>query len=225
MESSVSNVSSPAPGALVQETSSDASSAAFAAHSHPNDDYRKVKMKYFMSLGMNKPAKSASDIVEPGTKERTRTMPGANVMPSSQRGGADEEWETGSVRASVDSSAPLDIASARQRSLSTPPIAIQRMVVSPTHQIPIPMNIPSAHGRHWKTESPDSGNSSVGSTSSVDKESDDDFESFHKSHAKKEFIPPHILAQQRDASAPFQVGTARSVTVWEQNRRKQHSNV
>jgi len=212
MESTVSNPTSPTP----PQEAVDPTSVAFAAHSHPNDEYRKVKMKYFMSLGMNKPPRSASEPAEPGKpKERTRTMPGANVMPSA----SNEEWESAS---SLEDSLGLETGSARQRSLSTPPITIQRMPVLPTHEIPIPTNLTSPRNPHWKTESPDSG-SSVGSASSQD---DEEFEKFsHKKNRKKEFIPPHILAQQRDASAPFQVGTAHSVTLWEQARRKKHSNV
>jgi len=200
----------------------DTASAAFAPHSHPNDQYRKVKMKYFMSLGMSKPPRSASDPNDPSKKERTRTMPAPNAMPSSASK-AEEDWDEASLHSSLEGTLGLELGS-RQRSLSTPPITIKGgLATSPT---PIPTNLSTSKGRHWKLESPESNGSSVGSTSSQDQEEEEGLDPYRKvSGYKKEFIPPHILAQQREQSGSFEVGTARAVTLWEQQRRKQHGNV
>jgi len=177
-------------------------------------------MRYFLSLGMNKPPQMASsvpvmsqNIPTPilnkvvASRPRTKTSPSKMKMLSSEQ--IEEEEEN----------------SHRKRAISTPiPIGIQ------TNSIPIP------HGSNTNGRtSPNSFEEEGRDDDSFEEEKVDEAEEeeleFEMDSGKllstslngaspKQFIPPHEMLKQMN-SADFNVGTAQSLAVW-QNRRRQY---
>jgi len=154
-----------------------ASSAPSKAH------YDVVKMKYFSSLGMNKPP---NDIMK---RDRSTTAPPINQ----------ELTTTADKRYIIKTTSP-----ARKRSVSTPPNS---------KGIPIPpgRSESMAHSTMFQFDSDEEEFNQVGKQY-------DDNASYRPGG---EFIPPHEML----AKGSFEVGTAKSVAVWESQRRKKMTDL
>jgi len=177
----------------------------------PRAHYENVKKKYFMSLGMNKPVgpPSAEKKKEPARGPRTKTQPPPVSMfmmdedPFRAEDGA-QTTSSGSMRSKRSVSTPIPVSA-----LGTTPVAVPMSHdVSPVNQ----------HSSGSGPRSEDSDEELYENEEDV--ESPTQVENFSTSadRKKKHFIPPHeLLAKKSD----FNVGTARSVTVWENRRRTQ----
>jgi len=151
--------------------------------------YDNVKMKYFNSLGMNKPPTSASN-----SRERGSTAPTKYHELTKDLSNADKEY----LR--------KPISPARKRSASTPINTISK-------GIPIP---------GVKVESIQSGVFQFDSDEDLSGDEYRDFDEEPQSYIPGQFIPPHEMLAKGDG---FEVGTARSLAVWESQRRKKMNDV
>lgn len=146
----------------------------------PKAHYDAVKMKYFSSLGMNKPAQI--------TEKRER----GNTAPHKIQVGF-EPMKHQEVE--LDDDEAFVPAHRKKRSISSPGIVLHSQAA-----IPIPM------GRE-----PLRNHLSDSDSDCSDSEDEDG-----KKKKSSKFIPPHEMMAQKDS---FQVGTARSLAVWETRRR------
>jgi len=143
----------------------------------PKVHYDSVKMKYFASLGMNKPPPNVK-------RERGQTTPLKFADPTHDLSEEDKAYLK-------------PISPSRPRSVSTP--------IGTTKGIPIP-------GKNETLFQFDSDEEFSGE----EKQSTPDENSY-----RGKFIPPHEMI----AKGGFEVGTARSLAVWESQRRKRMNDV
>lgn len=155
----------------------------------PKAHYDAVKMKYFSSLGMNKPAQM------PEKRERGKTAPHKIQLGFEQIKHQEVEF---------DDDEAFVPAHRKKRSISSPGIVLHSQAA-----IPIPMGREPLRNH----------------LSDSDSDSDSEDEDGKKKKSSKvtprffihsKFIPPHEMMAQKDS---FQVGTARSLAVWETRRR------
>jgi len=153
--------------------------------------YDAVKMKYFSSLGMNKPPNN--NVIK---RERGRTEPSSRYADL-----------TADLTADDKEFIRKPISPARKRSISTPLNTISK-------GIPIPGS-KTSETIHAIFEF-DSDEELSGSDE-VDREIDDE-----ESYRTVQFIPPHEMLKK---VGDFEVGTARSLAVWENQRRKKMNDL
>jgi len=155
--------------------------------------YDAVKMKYFSSLGMNKPPTNTVT-----KRERGKTEPSSRYADLTVDLTPDDKEFI-----------KKPISPARKRSISTPLNAISK-------GIPIPgsKTSESIHAIfQFDSDEELSGSDEVG------KEIDDEAMSYRPG---QQFIPPHEMLKK---GGDFEVGTARSLAVWENQRRKKMNDL
>lgn len=204
--------------------------------------YDAVKMRYFLSLGMNRPPQMASSVPttfstsssKPGlstsTRQRTKTSPSKPTTTFAS---------TDSTSASADTPSLLS-RDHRKRAISHP-IPIGAFQTQSQSQ-PIPGRKESAQleeGEELEIEEDELNLSVHSSEGNGDGEGEGENQSAEEEESFKvdeestlrlssslnsaspdhQFIPPHEMLKLQKTSK-FDVGTAQSVAVWEQRRRK-----
>jgi len=196
--------------------------------------YDSVKMRYFLSLGMNRPPQMASSVPTTfsassssgSTRLRTKTSPSKPV--------------TAATSTDTNSEAPsLHSRDHRKRAISHP-IPIGTLQSQPG--IPIPGRKESAQlevGEELEIEedelnlsvhSSEGNGEGEGEGENQSAEEEENFKadedntlrlssSLNSASPDHQFIPPHEMLKLQKTSK-FDVGTAQSVAVWEQRRRK-----
>jgi len=165
-----------------------------------------VKLRYFQSLGMNKPPQMASSVpnfsstqLKPKKLSRARTKTSPTKIPPDL---LEEE--------------------SRKRATSTPiPIGMQNLTIA----VPIPSSGTGSRHESFHSSDDEINNKPYNS------EEEEDFEeieeqtiSFLSTSLKStspengKFVPPHEMLKKTHGD--FNVGTAQSVAVWEQRRRQ-----
>jgi len=206
--------------------------------------YDAVKMRYFLSLGMNRPPQMASSV--PTTFSTSSSKPSLSTT-TRQRTKTSPSKPVTTAFASTDSTStngPLHSRDHRKRAISHPiPIGAFQTSSQSQPGIPIPGRKESAQleeGEELEFEE-DESNLSVHSSEGngeaegegegenqsaeeeenfkVDEESTLRLSSSLNSASPDQFIPPHEMLKLQKTSK-FDVGTAQSVAVWEQRRRK-----
>lgn len=187
--------------------------------------YDNVKKKYFLSLGMNKPPatgkqRTSSDSSfsmsseAPITKQRTKTEPSlplnTNESTASPNGIAIPKKQP-----LIPSNNP------RVRSISHP-VPSTNAAASLPHNLGEDILFEEEYENGvWTSEANEALDTSFDTehthTIQFSEEDEED-----PSNSNRRFIPPHELLAQTSSS--FNVGTARSVAIWEQKRRQMMDN-
>eukprot|EP01119_Soliformovum_irregulare_P012024 TRINITY_DN308_c0_g1_i1.p1 TRINITY_DN308_c0_g1~~TRINITY_DN308_c0_g1_i1.p1 ORF type:complete len:245 (+),score=38.96 TRINITY_DN308_c0_g1_i1:347-1081(+) len=192
----------------------------------------RVKMKYFQSLGMNHPPQPsnhsgsmahsvASSSMAQIKRERGKTAPMMTVgfdipaTPEKIKDVASSEGQGSSI---------THLGHRKKRSISVPDMFSAQVPAA----IPIPVR--GALGEALRNHQVDSDDESFPSSDSVDSDAenedgspnsgDQDVEVRRRSGSarkSKQFVPPHEMLAQNGES--FEVGTARSLALWETRRR------
>jgi len=210
------------------------------------NQYDALKMKYFLSLGMNRPAPQMSSSV-PVQSFMSMASPTSNLetaLTSNNNSVKQPRHRTKTAPSPKNETSEDGIIDYRKRTTSVPiPIGMlpssNGIPVNSNTSIP---NVSISLGTYltaFDDEEDDSEhtalNSSTNSISKQEREEDDDVDIFdddenlnfgfdQKSLAGKQsdspvkFIPPHEM--MANSKKDFNVGTAHSVAVWEQRRRK-----
>jgi len=162
--------------------------------------YDSVKMRYFLSLGMNKPPQMASSVPTLSSSSQLKPIikrPRTKTSPSKRQIKLEDDDET------------------RKRAISTPiPIGMQ-----PSTGVAVP--IPTNGSRRGSSLASDEGSEEIEESEEEEEESEEGEESqsfLSVSPEHGQFIPPHEMLKQ--GHSDFEVGTAQSVAVWEQRRRQ-----
>lgn len=188
--------------------------------------YDNVKKKYFLSLGMNKPPgavvkqRTSSDgsfslISEaPISKQRTNTEPSLPIMT--------HESTIAPNGIAIPKKPPtIPSNNPRVRSVSHP-VPSTQVAASLPHNLGEDILFEEEYENGvWTKESTETLDTSFEAehvhTIQFSEEDEED-----PSNSNRRFIPPHELLAQTSSS--FNVGTARSVAIWEQKRRQMMDN-
>mmetsp|Transcript_5833 Transcript_5833/g.8167 ORF Transcript_5833/g.8167 Transcript_5833/m.8167 type:complete len:239 (-) Transcript_5833:132-848(-) len=187
--------------------------------------YDNVKKKYFLSLGMNKPPA----VTKPRTSSESSYSLSSEAPISKQR----TKTEPSPVSTNESITAPNGIAipkkqvtipsnNPRIRSISHPVPATTTVAASLPHNLGQDILFEEEYENGvWTQESNETLDTSLDAehahTIQFSEEDEED-----PSNSNRRFIPPHELLAQTSSS--FNVGTARSVAIWEQKRRQMMDN-